>query len=77
MAAFISKPGDEEENIEGMHEMMGPGQADQQIRQAIQFCWMSLPKGRRTVDEVEAQVRRIVDRALGDFREDGQAFGRK
>jgi hypothetical protein len=47
---------------------------DQSIRQAIQFCWMSLPKDRRTPDEVEAQIRRMVDRALRDFREDAQLF---
>jgi hypothetical protein len=35
---------------------------------------MGLPKNQRSVDEVEAQVRRIVERALRDFREDRQAF---
>ncbi len=55
--------------------MFGPTQIDHQIRQAIQFCWMGLPKERRTVDEVEVQVRRLVDRALKDLREDAEAFG--
>lgn len=77
MAVFTSKPGEEDEHAQRMAEMMGPGQVDQQIRQAIQFCWMSLPKARRTVDEAESQIRRIVDRALRDFRDDGEAFGRK
>jgi hypothetical protein len=36
---------------------------------------MSLPKNRRSQDEVEKQFRRIVDRALKDFREDSEAFG--
>jgi hypothetical protein len=35
-----------------------------------------LPKERKTVDELEKQIRRIVDRALKDFREDADAFGR-
>jgi hypothetical protein len=35
---------------------------------------MSLPKERRTVEELEKQVRRLVDRALRDFREDRDAF---
>ncbi|HET6573766.1 MAG TPA: hypothetical protein VFG68_09210 [Fimbriiglobus sp.] len=59
-----------------MAEMFGPAQVDQTVRQAIQFCWMGLPKARRTADELEAQIRRLVDRALKDFREDMQAFGK-
>jgi hypothetical protein len=37
---------------------------------------MGLARERRTLDELERQVRRIVERALRDFREDRQAFGR-
>jgi hypothetical protein len=56
-------------------DMFSPAYVDQLIRQAIQFCWMSLPKERRTVDELEAQIQRLVDRAMRDFREDSQQFG--
>jgi hypothetical protein len=72
--AYLPAKGGDDEQSERMAEMMGPGQVDHQIRQALQFCWMSLPKGRRTLDELEAQARRIFDRALRDFREDGEAF---
>jgi hypothetical protein len=58
-----------------MRKMFGPQQVDQMVRQAIQFCWMGLPEEKRTVDEVERQVRRILDRALKDMREDAGAFG--
>jgi len=58
-----------------MADFFGPAQVDQTVRQAIHFCWMGLPKERRTVDELEMQVRRIVDRALKDFRDDAAAFG--
>ena len=68
--------GEGEDAVERMAEMFGPAQIDHQIRQAIQFCWMGLPKQRRSVEEVEVQIRRIVDRALRDFREDRQAFGK-
>lgn len=67
--------GEGEDPNERMAEMFGPAQIDQQIREAIQFCWMGLPKERRSVSEVESQVRRIVERALHDFREDREAFG--
>ncbi len=74
MALF--KIGEGEDPGERMAEMFGPSQIDHLIRQAIQFCWIGLPKERRSADEVEAQVRRLVERALRDFREDRQAFGK-
>jgi hypothetical protein len=58
-----------------MRQMFGPGQVDQQIRQAIHLCWMVLPNDRKTVDELEEQVRRIVDRAFEDLREDADQLG--
>ena len=67
--------GEGDDAADRMAEMFGPAQIDQSIRQAVQICWMGLPKERRSVDEVEAQVRRIVERALRDFREDRKAFG--
>lgn len=57
-----------------MRDMFGPAQIDQQIRQAIQFCWMGLPKDKRNVDELERQIRRLVDRAIRDLREDFDEF---
>lgn len=58
-----------------LKHMFGPGQVDQSIRHAIQFMWMALPEKRRNVDDVEKEFRRLVDRALRDFREDAQSFG--
>ena len=55
--------------------LFGPQQVDQTVRQAVQLCWMNLPKDRRTLDELESQFRRLVERALKDFREDSEAFG--
>ena len=58
-----------------MREMFGPGQVDQQVRQAIHLCWMMLPEDRKTVEELEKQMRRIMDRAFKDLREDANVFG--
>jgi len=55
-------------------QFFGPGQVDQMIRQAIQMCWMMLPEDKRSVDGVENQMRRIVDRAIKNLREDGDVF---
>lgn len=78
MAAFVtcSSADGGEDAAEKMAEMFGPGQIDQMIRQGIQYCWMALPKDRRNAAELEKQIRRIVDRALEDFREDQEQFGR-
>ena len=47
------------------------------VRGGTCTLWMALPKDRRNADELERQIRRIVDRALKDFREDQEQFGRK
>ena len=59
-----------------MSDLFGPGQVDQMVRSAIQMSWMVLPKKRQTIKEVEKHIRRIVERALKDFREDAVAFGK-
>ncbi len=53
---------------------MGPGQVDQQIRQAIQLAWMMLPDDRKNVAEVERVIRQLVERALKNLREDADSF---
>ena len=58
-----------------MREMFGPGGVDQQVRQAISTCWMMLPPQRRNPEAVAAEVRRIVERALGNLAEDAAVFG--
>ena len=72
MAAFSH---DDPEAADKFRSMFGPNQVDEQIRQAIHVCWMLLPADKRNPDEVERQMRRIVDRALKDFRDDSEAFG--
>jgi BMFP domain-containing protein YqiC len=71
-----SGDGNEEQRnpMDEMSDMFGPGHVDQTVRQAIQSCWMALPKERRTPEEVEKQIRHIFDRALANFREDAVTF---
>lgn len=66
---------DDPEAAEKMRQMFSPAQIDQSVRQAMQFCWIMLPENAKTVDELEKQFRRIVDRAIKDLREDAEAFG--
>ena len=67
-------PTDDPESRARMRSFMGPGQVDEQIRQAIQFAWMMLPDERKNVTEVERVIRQIVERALKNFREDAESF---
>lgn len=53
----------------------GPNMVDTQVRQALQTCWMMLPAAKKSLDGLETEFRRLVDRALRDAREDGEAFG--
>ncbi|MBI3461974.1 MAG: hypothetical protein HY000_02800 [Planctomycetes bacterium] len=72
MAVFS---GDDPEAGDKMRQMFGPGQLDAHVRQAMNLCWMMLPDDQKTVDELERQFRRLVDRAIADLREDQEAFG--
>lgn len=56
-------------------EMVGPLMVDQIIHQAIQHCWMSLPRDERSPDRVEQEILRVVHRALQNMHEDAAAFG--
>jgi hypothetical protein len=77
MAAYYACSNDEnsEEQHKTMRDMFGPQSVDQAIRQAISTCWMVLPDDKKNVACVEAEIRRIVDRALENLREDSKAFG--
>lgn len=57
-----------------MAAMMGPGYADQAVRGAVQACWMSLPKDRRNIEQLENEMNRLVARAISNLREDNEAF---
>ena len=71
--AYFKK--DDPEAMKKMRALFSPSQVDQSVRHAIQMCWMMLPEKGKTVDELEKQFRRIVDRAVKDLREDAKAFG--
>jgi hypothetical protein len=63
------------EDPDRLRDFMGPHAVEQAIGQAISVCWMILPKEKKTIEGLEAEIRRVVERALKNLREDGQAFG--
>lgn len=54
--------------------MFNPSQIEQYVHQCIQLCWMMLPGNKRNAAEVERQLRRIFERAIGNMREDDREF---
>jgi hypothetical protein len=59
---------------EKLKAFLPPGQTETTLRQCIQMCWMSLPANRRNIDEVEREVRRIMDRIFKNLREDERSI---
>jgi hypothetical protein len=60
---------------EGFSGMLSPGEVDSKVKDAIWFCWMGAPNDKKTVAYVEVEIRRIVERALKNLREDAKSFG--
>ncbi|HLF08453.1 MAG TPA: hypothetical protein VI789_03800 [Dehalococcoidia bacterium] len=58
-----------------MRETSGPFGVDNSVRNAISTCWRTFPENDRSPERVEAEVLRIVRRALDDFKADAAAFG--
>ena len=57
-------------------DLHAPAEVDQLVRKMLQLCWRAISRDRRTAEEHERQVHRLVARALRDFREDREEFGR-
>ncbi len=72
---FASGDEDPTESAKAMRDVLGPQAVDQLIRQAIATCWMMLPESNKCVASVEAEIRRVVDRAIANFKDDASTFG--
>jgi protein-arginine kinase activator protein McsA len=59
----------------GGHSVTTEADVEQFIRQVILLCRMVLREDRRSPDAVAAEIRRLVERALADLRDDAEAFG--
>ncbi len=55
-------------------DFAGPTFPDMVIRQAIGMFWMSRPEGRKSLKHVTAEVQRIAENVLADFRRNPDAF---
>lgn len=57
-----------------MFEAMGPGAADKAFRDAIQLCWMAMPKEKKSLSELKTLVEKLLDRVFRDLNEDEKYF---
>ena len=75
MKNFPINPGEgENSRAAGIMNMFGPHAVDQLVRQCITQIWMLLPDDKKSVDVVEKELRRLVERAIKDLREDANVF---
>ena len=58
-----------------MRASMGPCGPDGAARSLISTVWRMLPEDARSPERVEAESRRLLDRALAEYQEDSRAFG--
>ena len=79
MAAYscvtAESSGGEGDPKKAMRDMFGPAGVDQLIRAAISTCWKMLPPEKKNHETVAAEIRRIMERALSNLKEDAKAFG--
>jgi hypothetical protein len=66
-------PNDPESLSKLLHQE-SPDAASDSIKQAIILGWWLLPKDLRTEENLELEIRRLVDDAIRDFREDKDRF---
>ncbi len=77
MAAIVRKFDADNPDPDQFLKFLGPGHVAQTVGQAIHACWMMLPPDRKTIDDLEKEIRRLIDRTFRDMREDEKAFGGK
>jgi hypothetical protein len=70
-----SEDDDPQQASKAMRAMFGPQAVDSAMRQAVSTCWMMLPDGKKNVASLEAEIRRIFERAIENLKEDAAAFG--
>jgi hypothetical protein len=62
------------ESLSKLLRQDSPDAARDNIKQAIILGWWLLPKDRRTEENLELEIRRLVDDAIRDFRENKDRF---
>ena len=62
------------ESVHKFFQETQPDAAKDAIRKAMMFGWWLLPKDQRTEDMLEREIRRLVNDAIGEFRENKDRF---
>ncbi|MFI5461268.1 MAG: hypothetical protein ACHRXM_38180 [Isosphaerales bacterium] len=84
MPFFASDFGDEDTgassfsfSAEVPSSVAGPMAMDRFIKQMIYVCWILLPKERKSLESLEKEIRRLVDRAFKDLKDDCESLNIK
>jgi hypothetical protein len=62
------------ESLSKVLRQTSPDAASDSIRNAIRFGWWLLPKDQRTEENLEREIRCLVDDAIREFRQDKDRF---
>jgi hypothetical protein len=77
MARFTAGDPKNKKTANEMRAFMGPHAVDTAIRHAISTCWMMLPDSKKDMAALEAEIRRVFERAIDNAKQDAEAFGIK
>jgi hypothetical protein len=73
-AAVFYKSHFGEDVPDAVRRAFGPATVAKMVRQAVKICWVIAPKDQRALEYVEAEIKRLTERALEEFGEDGKGF---
>lgn len=77
MARIIAGDPKNKNRAKEMRDLFGPQAVDGAIRQAMSMCWQMMPDSKKDMASLEAEIRRIFERALDNMKQDAKAFGIK
>jgi hypothetical protein len=62
----------EEEDLEEIAQALEPSIVDEKLRAAVQLCWFILPRERRSLSALEAEVTSFLSRIFRELRDRGK-----
>ncbi len=58
-----------DEDLEEVAKALEPSVVEEQLKGAVQLCWFILPKERRSLNSVEAEIAGILSRIFRELRD--------
>jgi hypothetical protein len=64
----------DEQSLDSAREFFKPELVEQQLRNALLFCFLALPHDKRNLNDLEHEFRKSVERMLRELHEQGGRF---